>query len=80
MISFAECNADSSGKVTLFVNPAGMKFQYSSLSTLYVLSTAKEDSGQVPACANWTGRRARLYFYRTKDRPYAGELNTVQFF
>lgn len=80
IISFAECNAESSGKVTLSVNNAGMKFQYSSLSKLYVVSTAKEDSGQAPPCTDWKGRRARLYFYQTKDRPYAGELNTIQFF
>ena len=80
IISAAECNAESNGKVTLTVNHVGMKFRYSSLSTLYVVSTAKEDSGQAPACTEWKGRRVRLYFYQTKDRPYAGELNTVQFF
>lgn len=80
IISAAECNTESSGKVTLTVNHAGMKFRYSSLSTLYVVSTAKEDSGQAPACTEWKGRRVRLYFYQTKDRPYAGELNTIQFF
>jgi len=80
VISAAECNAETSGKVTLTFNRVEMKFQYSSLSTLYVVSTAKEDSGQAPACSEWKGRRARLYFYQTKDRPYAGELNTIQFF
>jgi tetratricopeptide (TPR) repeat protein len=80
ILSSAECNAESSGKLTLSVNNVGMKFQYSSLSALSVVSTAKEDSGQVPACTEWKGRRVRLYFYQTKDRPYAGELNTIQFF
>lgn len=80
IIASAECNADTAGKVTLTVNRAGMKFQYSSLNQLYVVSTAKEDSGQAPACSNWKGRRVRLYFYQTKNRPYAGELNTIQFF
>jgi hypothetical protein len=80
IIASAECNADSSGKVTLTVNHVGMKFMYSSLHALYVVSTAKEDSGQAPACTEWKGRRVRLYFYQTKDRPYAGELNTIQFF
>src|SRR6516164_3615207 len=69
-----------SGKVTLSVNNAGMKFQYSTLNKLYVVSTAKEIPGRAPACTDWKGRRARLYFYQTKDRPYAGELNTIQFF
>lgn len=80
IIASAECNPDAAGKVTLTVNRAGMKFQYSSLNQLYVVSTAKEDSGQPPACSDWKGRRVRLYFYQTKDRPYAGELNTIQFF
>ena len=39
-----------------------MKFQYSSLNKLYVVSTGKEGSGQAPACTDWKGRRARLYF------------------
>jgi tetratricopeptide (TPR) repeat protein len=80
IIASADCNADSSGKLTLTVNHAGMKFMYWSLNALYVISTAKEDSGQAPACTEWKGRRVRLYFYQTKDRPYAGELNTIQFF
>ena len=80
VIFAAECNAASSGKVALTVNRVEMKFQYSSLTTLYVVSTAKEDSGQAPACMEWKGRRARVYFYQTKDRPYAGELHTIQFF
>ena len=79
VISFAECAA-SSGKVTLSVNNAGMKFQYSSFNKLYVVSTAKEDSGQAPDCTDGKGRRARLYFYQTEDRPYVGGLNTIQFF
>lgn len=80
IIASAECNANSSGRVTLTVNHVGMKFLYSDLSRLYVVSTAKEDSGQAPACSDWKGHRVRLYFYQTKDRPYAGELNTIQFF
>jgi len=80
IISFVESNAASSGKVTLSVNNAGVKFQYSGLNKSYVLSTAKEDSGQAAACTDWKGGRARLYFYQTKDRPYAGELNRIQFF
>ncbi|HXP23214.1 MAG TPA: hypothetical protein VN807_03705, partial [Candidatus Sulfotelmatobacter sp.] len=79
-IASADCNSDSSGRVTLTVNHVGMKFMYSSLNALYVVSTAKDDSGQAPACTEWKGRRVRLYFYQTKDRPYAGELNTIQFF
>src|SRR6516162_9323381 len=35
-----------SGKVTLSVNNAGMKFQYSTLNKLYVVSTAKEIPGR----------------------------------
>jgi hypothetical protein len=61
-------------------NNAGVKFQYSSLKKLCVLRTAKEDSLQAPACTDWKGGRARRYFYQKKDRPYAGELNTIQFF
>ena len=66
--------------MTLSVNNAGMKFQYSSLNKSYVLRTAKEDSGQAAACTDSKGGRARLYFYQTEDRPHAGELNTIQFF
>jgi tetratricopeptide (TPR) repeat protein len=77
----AECNGDQFGKVVLRVGNSSLHFFYSKFSSLYVLSTAKEDSGgQAPACSAWKSRRARLYFYKTKDRPYAGELDTVQFF
>lgn len=79
-ITSADCNPESTGKVTLTVNHVGLKFLYSSLNALQVVSSAKEDSGEVPACSTWKGRRARLYFYQTKDKPYAGELETIQFF
>ena len=78
IISFVESNAASSGKVTLSVNNTGVKFQYSSLNKSYVLSTAKEDSGQ--AGFDRLEGSPRLYFYQTEDRPCAGELNTIQFF
>jgi hypothetical protein len=45
-----------------------------------VLSTAKLDAGEPPACANWKGRRARLYFYKLKSKEYMGDLDTIQFF
>lgn len=56
-----------------------MKFMYSSLKVLRVLSSVP-DSPEAPACANWKGKRVRLYFYQTNDKPYAGELQSIQFF
>jgi Tfp pilus assembly protein PilF len=81
IIVSVECNGDQLGRVVLRVGSSSLRFFYSKFSNLYVLSTAKEDSGgQAPACSAWKSRRARLYFYKTKDRPYAGELDAVQFF
>jgi len=76
----AECNPDSRGIVTLRVGGNTLRFYYSKLSMLFVASTAKADSGDTPACKAWQGRRARLYFYKTKDKPFTGELDTIQFF
>jgi tetratricopeptide (TPR) repeat protein len=80
MIASAECNTDAPGRVTLTVDRSAMKFLYSSLANLAVVEGLTADSGKAPACAEWKGRRVRLFFYQTKDRPYAGELQTVQFF
>jgi hypothetical protein len=80
VISTAECNPDSAGRVTLIVGHAAMKFIYSSLTKLAVVEGLTEDSGNAPPCLEWKGRHARLFFYKTKDKPYAGELETVQFF
>jgi hypothetical protein len=80
IIASADCSTDTSGKVMLTVNRAGIKFIYPSLKALNVVSTVKEDAGTAPACSAWKGRRARLYFYQTKDKPYAGEVDTIQFF
>ena len=79
-ITAADCNSESGGKVTLTVRHVVFKFLYSSLNDLQVVSTSKEDSGEAPACSAWKGRRARLYFYQTKDKSYTGELETIQFF
>jgi len=80
VIAAAECNASSSGRVTLTIEHSSLRFLYSSLTKLTVVDGLTEDSGNAPACADWKGRRARLFFYKSKDKPYAGELETVQFF
>jgi len=76
VITFAECNQDSIGKVTLSVNRLGMKFFYSSLKTLQVIG-GPEGKNDPPPCSDWKGKKARFYFYATKTKPYAGELDTV---
>jgi tetratricopeptide (TPR) repeat protein len=79
-ITAADCNPDSSGRVILTVNHAGMKFLYASLKSMQVVSSVNGKSEDGPDCSTWKGKRARLYFYQTKDKPYAGELETIQFF
>lgn len=79
VIASAECNQDSLGKVTLTVNHLGMKFFYSSLSTLQVIGGA-EGKSTPPPCSDWKGKKARFYFYETKTKPFAGELSTVMLF
>jgi hypothetical protein len=76
VIVSAECNQDSLGRVTLSVNHLGMKFFYSSLSTLQVVGGV-EGKGTPPPCSDWKGKKARFYFYSTKTKPYAGELSTL---
>lgn len=81
IIVSAECNGEEFGRVVLRVGNSSLRFFYAKFSNLYVASTAKEDSdGKAPACPAWKSRRARLYFYKTKDRPYTGELDTIQFY
>ena len=80
VIADAECNQSSTGRVALTVNQSVMKFIYPSLTKLKVVDGLIEDSGKSPGCSDWKGHRVRLFFYQTKDRPYAGELQTVQFF
>jgi Tfp pilus assembly protein PilF len=78
IISAAECNQDSTGKVTLTVNHVAMKFMYGSLKTLQVLGVPK-GLQETPACEDWKGKKVRLYFYATKIKEYAGDLDTIQF-
>ena len=80
VIADAECNATAAGRLTLTIDHSSMRFLYTSLSKLEVIEGLTEDSGNAPSCAAWKGRRARLFFYKTKDKPYAGELKTIQFF
>jgi len=80
VIADAECNESATGRVTLTVNHSVMKFIYSSLAKLTVVEGLIQDSGKAPNCADWQGHRVRLFFYQTKDKPYAGDLQTVQFF
>jgi Tfp pilus assembly protein PilF len=78
-ISAADCGSGP-GKVSIFVNQSTtMNFRYQNLSEVQVVSTAKQDSGQPPACANWKGRRARIYFFQRHDKHFAGDLSAIQF-
>jgi len=79
VIASAECNQDSPGRVTLTINHAGMRFFYSSLSKLQVIGGA-EGKNAPPPCSEWKGKKARIYFYRTKTEHYVGELSTVMLF
>jgi tetratricopeptide (TPR) repeat protein len=79
-ISSAECGNGSAGKVTLTVNNETMAFRIVDFDDVQVLMRNQDVSSHPPACAAWKGRHARLFFYKLKEKGYAGELSTVQFF
>jgi hypothetical protein len=78
-ITAADCGSGP-GKVSISLNKTILNFKYRDLSEVQVVSAAKQDSGQAPACSNWKGRRARIYFFKVKDKMFAGDLSTIQFF
>jgi Tfp pilus assembly protein PilF len=78
-IASADCG-NGPGEVTLSVSKTLMHFRFADFAALGVVSTAKLDAGEPPACAHWKGRRARLYFYKLKSKEYMGDLDTIQFF
>jgi Tfp pilus assembly protein PilF len=78
-IASADCG-NGPGKVAIAVGKSVMKFRFTDLSALQVVTTAKQDSEKAPACSDWKGRHVRLYFYKLKDKEFIGELDTVQFF
>jgi tetratricopeptide (TPR) repeat protein len=75
----ADCGSGP-GKMVLGVGKTTMNFWYPDIAGLEVVSTAKEDAGGAPACANWKGRHVRLYFYKVGKKEFTGDLNTVQFY
>jgi tetratricopeptide (TPR) repeat protein len=78
-ISAADCGKGP-GKVTVSLGKTVMNFRFQDFTDVQVVSLAKGDSGQAPACQNWKGRRARIYFFKVKDKEFAGDLSTIQFF
>jgi tetratricopeptide (TPR) repeat protein len=79
-ISAADCESVTGGKVTVTVKKGTMTFRILDFDDLQVLVKNDEVSSHPPACAEWKGRHARLFFYKLKEKEYAGELSTVQFF
>ena len=67
------------GTLVLSLGKSSMHFRFSDLAALQVITTAKQDSGNAPACSNWKGRHVRLYFYKLKDPHVTGDLSTIQF-
>jgi Tfp pilus assembly protein PilF len=78
-ISSADCGKGP-GKVTISLGKTTMNFRFQNFADVQVVSSAKQDSGLPPACENWKGRRARIYFFKVNDKLYAGDLSTIQFF
>ncbi|MGB2634928.1 MAG: hypothetical protein WAM58_13420, partial [Candidatus Acidiferrum sp.] len=68
------------GKVTIAVGSSALSFRFQNIAGVEVVTTAKQDSGNAPACDAWKGRRVRIYFYKAKDKQTTGDLNTIQFF
>jgi Tfp pilus assembly protein PilF len=79
IIVSVDCGSGA-GKVTLGAGKTTMNFRFAGFAGLEVVSTAKQDSGSAPPCANWKGRRVRIYFFKGKTKEFAGDLNTIQFF
>jgi tetratricopeptide (TPR) repeat protein len=79
-ISSAHCPSGADGKVILKVNGSGLRFKIVDIKQLQIAEGNQNISDHAPACADWKGRRARLYFYQLNDKEFAGELSTVQFF
>jgi Tfp pilus assembly protein PilF len=78
-VASADCGSGA-GKVVLDLGKTLLNFRFPDFAGLEIVSTAKQDSGQAPACASWKGRRVRLYFFKVKDKAFTGNLNTIQFF
>jgi Tfp pilus assembly protein PilF len=78
-IAAADCGGGP-GKVTISFGKSIMSFRFADFARLETVTTAKQDSDKVPACSDWKGRHVRLYFYKVKDKQFAGDLNTIQFF
>jgi tetratricopeptide (TPR) repeat protein len=79
-VASAECGSDSPGKVILTANTRTLMFRISRLDDLQVLVKNEDVSEHPPACSEWRTRRARLFFYKWKDKEFYGELSTIQFF
>ncbi len=80
MILSTECPNGSPGKIILTVKNKNLSFTIPSIRELQVLLKNDDVSGHPPSCAEWKGRRARLFFYKVKDKRFYGELSTIQFF
>jgi Tfp pilus assembly protein PilF len=78
-ISAADCGSGP-GKVSVSLNKTTMNFRFQNFADVQVVSTANQDSGKAPSCQDWKGRRARIYFFKVKDKQFAGDLSTIQFF
>jgi tetratricopeptide (TPR) repeat protein len=78
-IILADCSGGP-GKVSIIAGKTTMSFRFSDFADLQVVSTAKQDSNQPPACGAWKGRRVRIYFYKLKEKGVLGEVATIQFF
>ncbi len=76
----AECPVGLPGKLTLVANNKRMSFTIPDINDLQVLVRNDDVSSHAPKCAEWKGRRARLFFYKLKNRQIFGELSTLQLF
>ena len=57
-----------------------MRFVYPELKAVRLTDRLKDITDSAPACSTWLGKHVRVYFYKLKNKSYAGELDTIQFF
>lgn len=75
----ADCPDGSPGKAVLMANKRTIAFRIPNVADLQVLVKNEDVSSHPPACDEWKGRHARLFFFKLKGKEYAGELSTIQF-
>jgi tetratricopeptide (TPR) repeat protein len=74
------CSGKQEVTLVMEFSKAPMSFHVTDLRKIQLIGTDSSTRPEIPACAEWNGRRAKIWFQPVQGKNYSGEIVKIQLF